>query len=260
MRKLIKRELTQNNVESGIDLPQMILGTILLALCLGLMNGLGLNAQFDLFSQYTRYNANFGFINTLLAGSVSGLISYFCKKCIIRSNVGNHLFDMRALCNGFLAGAVSVSVGSASMQPYFAVLAGFLAAPCYLLGCLMFKAFQIDDPLENSQIYLLPIVWGTFNSALFQDTNGILVPEKDRQGAGLVGIQVLTLTIITGLVAVLSWLYFFPIKRLGQLKIPRSIEVIGRDAIMNANSKGLDLKQILDKIEAVYPEPKKRGC
>lgn len=115
VRKLIKRELTQNNVDSGIDLPQMIMGTIMLALCFGLMNGLGLNSQFDLFSSYTRYNANFGFINTILAGSVSGLISYSCKKCIIRTNMGNHLFDMKALCNGFLAGAISVSVGSAGM-------------------------------------------------------------------------------------------------------------------------------------------------
>lgn len=65
---------------------------------------------------------------------------------------------------------------------------------------------------------------------------------KDSQGADLVGIQVLTLAIITGLVTVLSWAYYFPIKRLGSLKVPKSIEVIGRDAIMNANSKALDLK------------------
>jgi len=260
VRKLIKRELTQNNVESGLDLPLMIMGTVLMTLCFCLMNSIGLNAQFDLFSQHTRYNANFGFINTLLSGALSGLLCYLCKKYLFRTNVGNHLFDVRALCNGFLAGAVGVSVGSAGMQPYLAMVAGLISAPCYFLGGLLFRAFQIDDPLENCQIYILPIIWSTFNSALFQDTEGILVPKTENQGADLLGVQVLSLSIITALATVLSWIYFFPMKRLNSLKVPRSIEVLGRDAIMNANSKGLDLKQLIEKIEAVYPEPKKRGC
>ena len=50
VRKLIKRELTQNNVESGIDLPQMIIGTLLMGLCFAMMSSLGLGANFDLFS------------------------------------------------------------------------------------------------------------------------------------------------------------------------------------------------------------------
>jgi len=29
---------------------------------------------------------------------------------------------------------------------------------------------------------------------------------------------------------------------------------------MNAESKGLDLEQVIEKIENLYPEPKKRGC
>jgi len=63
--------------------------------------------------------------------------------------VGNHLFDIKALCNGFLAGVAAVSCGSGGMQPYYAVLAGVIAAPCYLFACVTFRNFTIDDPLEN---------------------------------------------------------------------------------------------------------------
>jgi ammonia channel protein AmtB len=115
VRKLIKRELTQGNVESGIDLPKMIFGTFTLTICFCMMNTLGLNSQFDLFSQQARYNANFGFINPILSGATSGLISFVLKRYLLRSNVGNHLFDVKALCNGFLAGVVAVSVGSGGM-------------------------------------------------------------------------------------------------------------------------------------------------
>jgi Amt family ammonium transporter len=65
------------------------------------------------------------------------------------NNSGNHLFDMKALCNGFLAGVVGVSVGSGGMQPYHAVLSGLITAPIYLMGVVIFRNFTIDDPLEN---------------------------------------------------------------------------------------------------------------
>lgn len=176
IRKLIKRELTQGNVESGIDLPQMIIGTFLLSACLCMMNSLSLNSQFDLSTQYSRYNANFGFINPLLSGSVAGLAAYVGKKHLMSSHA-EHLFEIRALCNGFLAGVVGVSVGSGAMQPLLAVLAGLVSGACYLCGCFIFRSFQIDDPLESGQIYILPVIWGAVNSVLFMDSEGILVKK-----------------------------------------------------------------------------------
>ena len=44
VRKLIKRELTQGNAESGIDLSKLIIGTFTLTLCICLMNSLGLDS------------------------------------------------------------------------------------------------------------------------------------------------------------------------------------------------------------------------
>lgn len=117
------------------------------------------------------------------------MLSYLTKKYVFSgATLGNHLVDVRALCNGFLAGAVGVSVGSAGMQPYWAVLAGVISAPCYLIGCQMFEYMQVDDPLQNSQVYLLPIIWSAFNSAVFQDSEGIIVPKKDGVAVDLLGI------------------------------------------------------------------------
>lgn len=148
IRKLIKRELMEGNTESGIDLTKMIVGTCILSICFCTMNSLGMSPP-SLFTKQARYNANFGFINPLLSGAVSGMISYVIKKFLFNSNVGNHLFDLRALCNGFLAGVVGVSVGSATMHPFWAIVSGIFAAPCYLGACQIFKSFQVDDPLEN---------------------------------------------------------------------------------------------------------------
>lgn len=51
IRKLIKRELTHGNAETCIDLPKMVTGTFIMTVCFCMMNALGLNSQFDLFTQ-----------------------------------------------------------------------------------------------------------------------------------------------------------------------------------------------------------------
>lgn len=70
----------------------------------------------------------------------------------------------------------------------------------------------------------------------------------------------MALALIALLTIIISWAYFFPMKRLGKLRISKGIEVIGRDTLMNAESKGLDLDAVIEKIGDLYPEPKKRGC
>ena len=76
----------------------------------------------------------------------------------------------------------------------------------------------------------------------------------------LLGTELLGLASVTILALVLSWVYFFPMKRLNYLRVTKSMEVLGRDTIINAQSKGLDLASVIEKIEKFYPEPKKRGC
>jgi ammonia channel protein AmtB len=71
------------------------------------------------------------------------------------------------------------------------------------------------------------------------------VPQLQTQGINQIGTQILGFALVTVYVTVLSWVYFFPIKRLNYLRIPKSVEVLGRDAIMNANSKGLDIESLI---------------
>lgn len=175
IRKLIKRELTHGNVESGINLPYMVIGTFIWTICLCMMGALGLDSQFDLFTQQSRYNTTLGFINPILSGSTSGILSYIMKRLWLKHNHGNHLFDVKALCNGFIAGVVAVSIGAGGMQPYWAVLIGIITAPIYIFSLYMFRSVAVDDPLENSQIYVLPTAWGLIATVIFQDSTGTLV-------------------------------------------------------------------------------------
>lgn len=60
-------------------------------------------------------------------------------------------------------------------------------------------------------------------------------------GVDSLGTQLLGLALISVVVIIVSWIYFFPMKRLSKLRVKKAIEVLGRDTVMNAESKGLDL-------------------
>ena len=64
---------------------------------------------------------------------------------------------------------------------------------------------------------------------------------NNTSNVDMLGTQLLGFALITILVVVITWGFFFPMKRLNKLRIDKSVEVIGRDTLMNAESKGLDL-------------------
>jgi len=83
---------------------------------------------------------------------------------------------------------------------------------------------------------------------------------SDLGNLDLLGTQLLALCLTLIISLVVSWGFFFPMKRLNKLRVEKSVEVIGHDTIMSAKSKGLDLVTLRNKIETLYPEPKKKGC
>ena len=58
----------------------------------------------------------------------------------------------------------------------------------------------------------------------------------------------------------MSWFYFFIVKRCKLLRLKKAEEVIGMDALMNANNKGMDTSQLLEAVQKIYPESKRKGC
>ena len=59
---------------------------------------------------------------------------------------------------------------------------------------------------------------------------------------------------------IVSWMYFFTLKRTKSLKMKREEEILGLDAINDAKGKGINLKPLLLSIHKKYPELKRKGC
>jgi Amt family ammonium transporter len=144
------------------------------------------------------------------------------------------------LCNGYLAGVAAVSAGSGSMKPWGALVTGSIAAFLYMTLCLIARKSKFDDPMENFQIYTSAGFWGMIASAFFIPNKGVLWGGKES--GSFIGIQFLSLVIITAWGIIISWIYFFILKRCKVLRLKKAEEVMGFDMIAYAKNKGLDIQ------------------
>lgn len=91
-----------------------------------------------------------------------------------------------------------------------------------------------------------------FASIFFWPDAGILWGGKDS--GSLLGIQLLGFATISVWVLIVCWLYFFSLKRCRVLKVKKSQEILGLDAVDAAKAKGIDITQLLDSISRKFPD------
>ena len=87
---------------------------------------------------------------TLLAATTGGLASAFLKPIINGTYSRSHKYDIGALTNGMIAGAVAISAVCDRCQPWSAFLIGLMSSIVYSFACRLWTKLGVDDPLEAS--------------------------------------------------------------------------------------------------------------
>jgi ammonia channel protein AmtB len=124
VRKLIHKETSEDDFYH-VDVPLMVFGTILTIIGWAMLNAAG-GGSHSLNSVTLRHQADTAYINTFLSGCTSAFFSFLLKRYIVYGdNDKTPRYDIRSLCNGFLAGAAAVAAGSGIMNPWSAVIVGF---------------------------------------------------------------------------------------------------------------------------------------
>lgn len=261
MRKLIKHATVSTGEDHdfyAIDNQLMILGTFITVIGWAMLNACG-SGNHNVNSVSGRFAAESAFLNTLLAGSFSAFISILLKKHVVRGDKRKtQVYDIRSLCNGFLAGVAAVSAGAGTMKPWGALVTGTIASFLYMTLCFIVKKVRFDDPMENFQIYASGGFWGMIASAFFIPNKGVLWGGKES--GSFIGIQFLSIVIISTWSLIVSWVYFFVLKRFKVLRLSMADEVLGADTVAYAKNKGIDIKAIRETVKNLYPNNKKKGC
>merc|ERR1739848_224017 len=76
-------------------------------------------------------------------------------------------YDCAALCNGILAGLVSVTAPCSNVESGCAVLIGFLGGFVYFGSAALIKKVGIDDPVDAFSVHGACGIWGCLAAALF---------------------------------------------------------------------------------------------
>ena len=111
--------------------------------------------------------------------------------------------------------------------------------------------------MENFQIYSSAGFWGMISSAFFIPNTGVL--WGGANSGSFIGIQFLSLAIITIWAIFVSWVFFFTFKKCKMLKLKKAEEILGLDTIANARHKGLDIQQLLESVSKMYPDSRRTG-
>lgn len=153
-------------------------------------------------------------MNTIISGAAGGLISVLVKP-LIHKTYGDHMnYDIIALCNGILAGLVSITGACNNVQPWAALIIGIIGGVVFSLGSRLCINLNIDDPIDASAVHGMTGMWGLIAVGLFDNTKGIFYGSED---AGIrwkfLGVQVLGMVCILAWVATLSLIFFISAKK-----------------------------------------------
>ena len=181
---------------------------------------------------------------TTLAAAAGGVAAMLLHYSLYK------VWDLIAVCNGVLAGLVSITAGCPVIEPYAAVIAGAGGAVIlWATGKLLLK-LKIDDPLEAFAVHGACGAWAVIFVGLFA-TEGYVAQaygtenwDTDKAEYGLfyggsgklMGNQILEVFMIFIWVGVTMGGFFFSMKTAGLLRSSPEEEALGLDESKHGGS------------------------
>ncbi|MFO7342081.1 MAG: ammonium transporter [Caldibacillus debilis] len=141
--------------------------------------------------------------------------------------------DIPTIMNGALAALVAITASCAFVEPWAAVLIGFVAGILVFYSARFFERRRIDDPIYALSVHGTAGVWGTLSTGFFTtpDLASVGLPGL-FYGGGLTQLGVQALGIVScGLYAFIASFIILVItkKLLGGLRVSEEEEIMGLD-------------------------------
>lgn len=172
-------------------------------------------------------------VTTTLAGCTAALTTLFGKRLLV-----GH-WNVIDVCNGLLGGFAAITSGCSVVEPWAAIICGFVAA-WVLIGCnKLAEKFKYDDPLEAAQLHGGCGAWGLLFTGLFATKSYVneVYPNKPGRpyglfmggGGKLLAAQIIQILVISGWVTVTMGPLFYGLNKLRLLRISNEDETAGMD-------------------------------
>lgn len=87
------------------------------------------------------------------------------------------------------------------------------------------RKFDIDDPMDSISTHGICGFWSLIALGIFDNDNGLVFTGNGR----VLGIQLAGAGSLLLLSLILSFIFFFPLKKMGRLRLSKIQEIIGMD-------------------------------
>ncbi|CAE7940951.1 amtB [Symbiodinium necroappetens] len=187
-------------------------------------------------------------MNTTLSAATGGITVFLLRYAIMKK------YDVGGLCNGILAGLVSITAGCGNVECGSAVAIGLLGGLVYQGSSMLLQKLKIDDPVDASPVHGFCGIWGALAAGLFDWGKGFdhyhgwsgfgCKPVSDTDSTCMTGIggtaiaaQLIMILVIILWAGTLSGLAFFALKMTGLLRIDEYTEEVGMDVKQHSPPK-----------------------
>jgi len=172
-------------------------------------------------------------VTTTLSGCTAALTTLFGKRIL-----SGH-WNVTDVCNGLLGGFAAITAGCSVVDPWAAIVCGFVAAAVLIGSNILAEKLRYDDPLEAAQLHGGCGAWGIIFTALFakkQYVNEVYPGKPDRPyglfmggGGRLLAAHIIQILVIVGWVSVLMGALFKLLNTFKLLRISAEDEMAGMD-------------------------------
>merc|ERR1712078_76805 len=178
-------------------------------------------------------------MNTTLSAATGGMTVFLLIFALTKK------YDCAALCNGILAGLVSVTAPCSNVESGSAVVIGFLGGFIFVGSAALIKKLGIDDPVDAFSVHGACGIWGCLAAALFDFGSGMdkhhgcstwsaVTWEEDGETKHMTTMNALVAN-LAEIGFVIAWsggmsaIAFGILKAIGLLRLDEETEMMGTD-------------------------------
>lgn len=181
-------------------------------------------------------------VTTTMAAASGAVSCMFLDSLLDASKTGEVSYDLTCTMNGCLSGLVAVTSGCATMDPWGALIVGFVAGALYLLASKTLIKLRIDDAVDAVPVHFMNGMWGLIAAGLFStETNmgyaGYRTTNigwffewgRGSANANLFLAQICAVLWIIGFVGSIMLVFFVMLNAIGWFRVDPLEEEVGLD-------------------------------
>ena len=208
-------------------------------------------------------------VNTTLAAASGGVAALFANLIHAERKTGEATFNLNFAMNGCLGGLVCITAGCALMEPWAAIIVGFVAGLLYLWFSNILLKKCIDDAVDAIPVHMINGLWGLIAVGLFATPRHMERVYGTSENVGwfyewgrgsgnfnLLGCQLVGALFIVAWVSAIMLPFFIVLNYLGWFRADALEEIVGLDVSYHGGSYQAGADAIKDEHLAAFNKRK----